>query len=90
MENIVLLTEEKEFLYSKIEYIKKKNLQNKNLDIYNFLKNEEDEVVSEDLFIKILNCLEYTFKKKLKGLDKPIKKEVFESLLNKVPKIWKE
>lgn len=80
-----MLTEkEKEYLFSKLEYRKrKKSIQNQN-DIYKSLKGEID--LNQELFIKILNSLEYSFKKKLK--EGTMKSPTFLSIQKKLPNEW--
>lgn len=84
---IKLTDEEKKFLWSKVEYRKKKKAEETKNEVYQFL-NGKQVTFSEDEFLKILNSLEYTFRKKLRGFDKPMKKEVFQSIQSKLPDSW--
>lgn len=86
-ENIHLTDDEKKYLWSKIEYTKKKKAIESENDIYQILNDEGNEISNDD-FNKILNSLEYNFRKKLSNLDKPINKEIFKSLQNKIPEDW--
>jgi hypothetical protein len=81
----MLSQEERKYLWSKIEYKKKKNAietENKLFDLLN-----SNERILEDDFIRILNSLEYSFKKRLKeGPD--FKNEIFMSIKDKLPESW--
>ena len=80
-----LTIDEKKYLWSKIEFKKKKTAKENENELYHLLNND-NETFSEDEFLKILNSLEYSFKKKLKtGI---IKNENFKSLKNKLPDSW--
>lgn len=84
---IKLTDEEKQFLWSKIEYRKKKKAEETKNEVYELL-NGNHVTFSEDQFLKILNSLEYTFRRELRGFDKPMKKEVFQSIRSKIPDSW--
>jgi hypothetical protein len=86
-ENIKLSDDEKSYLWSKVEFIKKKRATEQENDLFNFLKGDKKSFDNEEFNI-ILNSLEYTFRKKLKGFDNPIKNDNFISILNKIPKDW--
>lgn len=60
----MLSNEEKDYLWSKIEYSKKKKAIESENELYQLFKTNK-KIENED-FIKILNSLEYSFKKKLK------------------------
>jgi hypothetical protein len=77
--------DEKKYLWSKIEYKKKKiSIEQKN-ELYKLLN--DDCKVSKDDFIKILDSLEYSFKKRLKsGPD--LKNDIFITIKNKLSKEW--
>lgn len=66
---------------------KRKKLNKKKNEIF-FLLKEKGNYFNNQQFIKILNCLEFTFRKKLKGMEKAINKEVFHSIKNKIPLDW--
>ena len=63
--NMKLTIDEKKYLWSKIEFKKKKTAKENENELYHLLNND-NETFSEDEFLKILNSLEYSFKKKLK------------------------
>jgi len=86
-ENIKLTDEEKKYLWSKIEYKKKKTaIENEN-ELFDLL-NGGKKSFNNDNFNTILNSLEYTFRKKLKGFDNPIKNDTFISIKDKIPEDW--
>lgn len=81
----MLTTDEKNYLWSKLELNKKKMATEKENDLYELLKT--DKKVSTEDFIKILNSLEYGFKKRLKeGPD--MSSESFKSIKEKLPEEW--
>jgi len=86
-ENIKLNDDEKKYLWSKIEYRKKKNAIEQENDLFNLL-NGNKKSFNNDEFNLILNSLEYTFRKKLKRQDKPIDNEYFMSISDKIPDDW--
>jgi hypothetical protein len=84
-ERFSLTKDEREYLFSKLEYSKKKRIiQNEN-EIFKYLRGDVDEL-SEELFIKILDSLEYSFRKKLK--EGEIKTPLFKSIKEKIPNNW--
>ena len=76
---------EKKYLWSKLEYTKKKKATETQNDIYQFLNDEKSDF-NEEEFKKILNSLEYTFKNKLINSD--LDNETFKSIKSKLPKDW--
>lgn len=86
-ENVKLTDDEKSYLWSKIEYTKKKRALNDENELFKLLNGDKNSF-NEDEFNKILNSLEYTFRKKLKGFDSPIKNDNFISIINKIPEDW--
>ena len=82
MKTIKLTPEEKTFLYSKTEFIFKKKAELARNEYYMLLNGEKSEFSTDDIKV-IMKGLEYTFKKKLNGFDKPMKKEVFISIKDK-------
>ncbi len=86
-ENVKLSDEEKKYLWSKVEYKKKKNAINNENDLFNLL-NSDKKTFDNNEFNTILNSLEYSFRKKLMGFDSPIKNEIFIEISNKIPKDW--
>lgn len=86
MENITLLDDEKKYLWSKVEYRKKKTAIETENELFSLLNGDSN--IDEENFKKILNSLEYTFRKKLKGEDKPMKSEIFQSIIKKIPSNW--
>lgn len=86
-ENVKLTNDEKSYLWSKIEYTKKKKAISDENELFKLLNGDKTSF-NEDEFNKILNSLEYTFRKKLKGFDSPIKNDNFISIINKIPEDW--
>lgn len=87
-ENIKLTDSEKEYLWKKIEYTKKKKAEAEQNSIYNLLKGSKSSMSNDD-FDHILKSLEYTFRKKLSGQDaNQPKSDDFQSIFNKIPKAW--
>ena len=84
---IELTDSEKNYLWSRLEYTKKKKATETKNDVYGFLNGERNEFTEYE-FIKILNSLEFTFRKKLRGFDKSIKNDDFISLQGKLPEVW--
>lgn len=80
-----LTDSEKKYLWSKLEYTKKKKATETQNDVYQFLNSEKSEF-SEDELKKILNSLEYTFKNKLINSD--LDNENFRSIKSKLPADW--
>lgn len=80
----MLTQEEKDYLFKKLESRKKKKFIEEKNDIYKSLKGEID--LTNELFIKVLNSLEYSFKKKLK--EGSIKLPIFLSIYEKLPETW--
>ena len=78
----MLNSDEKKYLWSKIEYTKKKKATESENDLYKLLNT--DMSVNEEDFIKILNSLEYSFKKKLK--EGTMNNDTFKNIQNKLPK----
>ena len=81
----MLNKKEKDYLWSKIEYNKKKKAKEKENDIYQMLQGDK-EIKNDNDFIKILDSLEYSFKKKLK--NGTIDNNEFLSIQEKLPKDW--
>lgn len=86
--SILLKETEKEYLYSKLEYNKKKKINSRKDIIYIILMSKGDSNVSKDNFIKILNSLEYSIKKQMKNPDKNFRKEVARNVKSKIPNDW--
>ncbi|MFW6233538.1 MAG: hypothetical protein ACOC3Z_02660 [Nanoarchaeota archaeon] len=86
-EKVKLTDDEKEYLWSKLEYRKKKNALETENELFYLLKGDK-KTFNEDDFNKILNSLEYIFRKKLKRFDKPIDNEHFMSISDKIPEDW--
>lgn len=84
-----LSTEEKSYLWSKMEY-RKKQTSIKNKDgVYNLLMLSKEEFEKEEIDL-IVSCLEYRFKKRINGIDSPLKNELFNSIRNKYERFSKE
>lgn len=88
-ESVNLTEKEKEFLWSKMEVKKKANAKEKETDVYKILQGNE-KIDSEETFIKVLNSLEYSMKKRVKSGEAPKGKyeEAFNSLKKKLPSSW--
>jgi len=84
---INLTDDDKKYLWTKLEYLKKKKAVEAKNEIYTLLNGDKSEF-SEEEFIKILNSLEFTFRKKLKDFDKPMNTEGFKSIQSKLPESW--
>ena len=80
--NFKLSSEEIVYLWSKIEYIKKKKAIKDENELYTLLNSNKKSFTSEE-FHKILDSLEYSFKKRLK--DGTIKTELGQSIHKKLP-----
>ena len=78
---IKLSAEERKYLWSKIEYKKKKISIEKENFIYRFLNGNDDDL-SYDNFKIILNSLEYRFKNSLNNLEKG--SEMLKSIQSKI------
>jgi len=88
-ESLTLSDKEKEFLWNKMETNKKKRALKTENDLYQFLKNDK-KIESEEEFVKLLNSLEYSMKKRIKEGSSPRGKyeDAFKSLKEKLPKNW--
>lgn len=86
-ESVHLSDDEKKFLWGKVEYKKKKKAVETENKLFDILNGDNSEIDDED-FSVILKSLEYTFRKKLSGLDKPMKLEVFKNIIEKIPSDW--
>jgi hypothetical protein len=85
--SINLNDDEKIYLWNKIEYKKKKNATEKQNDLFNILKGDKNTFDEQEIDL-ILKSLQYTFRKKLSGLENPINNEVFKSIQEKIPSDW--
>lgn len=86
-ESINLNKAEREYLWSKVEYTKKKTAETDNNKLFKLLNGTKATFDEVETTI-ILNSLEYSFKKKLSGADKALNKEIFKSIQEKIPKDW--
>jgi hypothetical protein len=68
---------DKEYIWKKIEYVKKKKAILEKNELYNLLNNPDILEYSKDDLMLIYNSLEYVFKQKIKGLSKEIDKFEF-------------
>ena len=80
----MLTQEERDYLFSKLEYTKKKKIVADKNDIYQMLRGDVE--LNEEGFIKILNSLEYTFKKILRETESNI--PIIKSIQSKLPEVW--
>jgi hypothetical protein len=83
--NNLFTKEEIEYLWKKIEFNKKKKAIDTENELYKLLNSGKTSFNDEEIF-KILNALEYSFKKKLK--DGTIKTELGQAIHNKLPSDW--
>ncbi|MFA5586481.1 MAG: hypothetical protein WDA02_08060 [Saccharofermentanales bacterium] len=86
-ENIKLTDDEKKYLWSKLEYRKKKTAIEQENELFNLL-NSDKKSYNNDEFNLILNSLEYKFRKKLKRQDTPLDNDNFMSISDKIPDEW--
>lgn len=82
-----LTSDEKKFLWSKIEYLKKKKATTDKNELFNLLNGDKESFNNEESIL-ILNALEYTFKKELKNPESKIKSEIFKTIQSKLPEEW--
>jgi hypothetical protein len=81
---IKLNTEEKEYLFKKLEYKKKKKAIADENEIFQLLKGDKKSFIEEE-FNKVIKSLEFTFRKRLSG-DKPdLNNDLFKSIKSKIP-----
>jgi len=86
IQTVNLTSDEKNYLWSKLEYRKKKQSSETEDNIFKVLKSDV-ELTKVDVE-SILRSLEYKFKKKLKGLEPPIRNDFFSSITEKIPTEW--
>jgi hypothetical protein len=86
-ENVELTDDEKEYLWTKIEYKKKQRAISTENELFNLLNSNKNSFNNNEFNI-ILNSLEYTFRKKLKGFDNPIRNDIFLKIKDKIPEDW--
>lgn len=79
-----LSKEEKDYLFSKLEYKKKKTCIEKKNDLYDLLKGDK-KTISDDEFSTILKSLEFTFRKRLMGSKPDLNNDLFKSIKSKLP-----
>jgi hypothetical protein len=82
-----LTTDEKKYLWSKLEYSKKKKATETKNDLFEILNGDKEEI-TEDEFKKVLSSLEFTFRVRLKDAEKPLNNEHFKSIQAKLPESW--
>jgi hypothetical protein len=81
---IKLSTEEKEYLFKKLENRKKKKAIADENELFQLLKGDKKSFTEEE-FNKIIKSLEFSFRKRLSG-DKPdLNSDLFKSIKNKIP-----
>jgi len=83
-----LKEDEKKYLWSKIEYKKKKKYTDSENEIFKLLTSDKSSNVSEEDFIKVLNSLEYSIKKQMKDVDKKFRNANATSVKSKIPNSW--
>ena len=83
-----LTQDEKDYLWKKLENRKKKKAEaDKDSALYKMLKGDK-KTLSEEDFLTLLKSLEYTFRKRLKDVDNPMKNDTFISIQKKLPETW--
>lgn len=91
MATIKLTSDEKAYMFGKVEYTKKKKMkeatEGKFKDLHELFTGKKGEV-SEDEWNSMLGCLENTFKHAIGGTGVPLKSEMFKSIVNKIPSGW--
>lgn len=86
--DIVLTEDEKMYLFSKLEYNKKKRIINDKNDIYIILNNKGTSAINEDIFIRILNSLDYNIRLQLMDPSKEFRNPIAQSIKSKLPQSW--
>lgn len=88
-ESMKLSKEEKDYLWSKIEYSKRKKAEGTDSDLFKMLTKNKT-ISGEEDELKILNSLEYSFKKRLRTGNPPKGKfqKVFSDIQQKIPSNW--
>ncbi len=82
-----LSAEEKNYLFSKLEYKKKKLAIEKENEIFQLLKSPNNKInFSTDEISKIIKSLEFTFRKRLIGDKSDLKNDIFLSIKKRLPK----
>ena len=87
-EDITLTEDEKKYLWSKMEYNKKKKYTNSENDIFKVLTSESDSTITEEEMIKYLNSLSYSIKKQMKDSDKKFININATTIKSKIPSSW--
>ena len=85
---VKLTVDEKKFFWSKIEHGKKKRAKDTETDMFTFLTGDKGGSITTEEFIKYLNCLEYSFKKQIKNVEKKFRNPHASSLQAKLPESW--
>jgi len=81
---MILTQDEKKYLFSKLEYKKKKISINTENELFQLLNGEKTRF-SDDEFKKIISSLEFTFRKRLIGEIPDLNNDIFLSIKNKIP-----
>lgn len=79
-----LSKEEKDYLFSKLEYKKKKNAIETENDIFQLLKGSKINFTTEEVD-KIVKSLEFTFRKRLISDYRDLNNDLFKSIKSKLP-----
>ena len=85
---ITLSADEKTYIWSKIEYTKKKKATENKSDLFKLLTSKGDSNIPVEQFIGILDNLEYTIKKQMTDPEKKFKNELATSIKAKLPTEW--
>lgn len=79
-----LSTEEKDYLFSKLEYKKKKVCIEQKNELYNLLKGDQSDFTDSEVVL-IIKSLEFSFRKRLEGSKPDLNNEIFKSIKSKLP-----
>lgn len=83
---VTLNENEKKYLFSKVEYTRKKRAVEKKDSLYLLLNTESKADYSKDEVGTIMKSLDFRFKQKMINKDKIINKDVFISIKTKFDK----
>lgn len=80
-----LTDEQKDFLWRKLEYTKRRKASETENELYQLLKGDKKSLTVEE-YKKVLNSLEYSFKKKFR--DGEVKRGIGAELQGNLPEDW--
>ena len=85
---IKLSEDDKKYLWSKIEYKKKKKATESENDLHDVLTSSGNSTISDEQMVKFLNSLEFSAKKQMKDSEKVFKNKTAQSLKDRIPASW--